>query len=114
MNGMAQWSVPPSRVDAQSPTGYADGRRVGLSPGRSEEAFPWILQTQALVTGGPWRPERVDYDNAPLGRELHDPWLYRLWLALVARVETDSWVDWVVGGVRLTTTTSLPALVVVE
>lgn len=87
MNGMAQWSVPPSRVDAQSPTGYADGRRVGLSPGRSEEAFPWILQTQALVTGGPWRPERVDYDNAPLGRELHDPWLYRLWLALVARVD---------------------------
>jgi hypothetical protein len=79
---LAQWSVGPTVIDANTPTGYADGRRAWLAPGRSEEAFPWILETQLLVTGGDWRGRRVDHDNAPIGRSNHSPLLYRLWLGI--------------------------------
>ncbi|MBL9192512.1 MAG: hypothetical protein JNJ82_09145 [Opitutaceae bacterium] len=95
ITGLAQWSVGPTVIDARTPTGYADARRAWLAPGRSEEAFPWILETQVLVTGGDWRVRRVDHDNAPTGRSNHSPLLYRLWLGTVA------WVDHLLNGSSL-------------
>jgi hypothetical protein len=95
ISALAQWSVGPTVIDANTPTGYADGRRAWLAPGRSEEAFPWILETQLLVTGGDWRGRRVDHENAPIGRSNHSPLLYRLWLGSVA------WADHLLNGSSL-------------
>jgi len=95
ISSLAQWSVGPTVTDASSPTGYADGRRAWLTPGRGEEAFPWILETQALVAGGDWQVRWVEHDNAPAGRSNHSPLLYRLWLGSV------TWVDHLLNGTSL-------------
>lgn len=91
INGLAQWSVSPTRVDARSPSGYADGRRAWITPGRGGEAFPWILQTQARVTGDEAAVRHLAFENAPEGRANVDPAPYRLWLAFVARIRAAAW-----------------------
>ncbi len=67
---------------ADSPTGYADGRRSQIL--QSTDGYHWVMQTQQMIATGDWRLRRVDYDNAPDGREVH--WCSPLhgWLALVA------------------------------
>jgi hypothetical protein len=67
---------------AGSPTGYADGRRSQIL--QSTDGYHWVMQTQQMIATGDWRVRRVNYDNAPDGREVH--WCSPLhwWLALVA------------------------------
>jgi len=87
IESLAQWSVGPTVMATDSATGYAEGRRSLVASGRAPESYPWIQQTQAMLLGEDPRVRRVDYDNAPFGRENHAPSLYRLWLGLSA------WMD---------------------
>lgn len=71
-------------IDPESPTGYANGVRMLIVPAHNNESYQSIAQTQLMIAGGDWRLRHVDYDNAPLGREVLSPSPYRWWLAAVA------------------------------
>ena len=70
--------------DPTSPTGHAHGQRELIIPERSENSLHWIVQTQQMFAQREWRVRRVDYDNAPFGREVSSASPYRWWLGLVA------------------------------
>lgn len=73
----------PVSIDPKSPTGFAGGVRMLVVPGHNNESYQWIAQTQQMVAQGEWRLRHVTYDNAPTGRPVHSPSLYRWWLASV-------------------------------
>lgn len=73
-----------ARVDARSPTGYADGKRWLIIPEHNNPSYQWIEETQVMLARGDWRVRFVDYENAPFGREVHAASPYRWWLVLVA------------------------------
>lgn len=74
-------------ASASSPTGYAAGMRNLIVPEQNRDSYRWIAQTQQMLARGEWRVRNIDYENAPLGREVLTPSPYRWWLGLVA------WVD---------------------
>ena len=76
-----------ARVDAASPTGYADGKRWLIVPEHNNPTYQWIEETQLMLARGDWRVRAVDYENAPFGREVHTASPYRWWLAFLA------WLD---------------------
>jgi hypothetical protein len=76
-----------ARVDASSATGYADGKRWMIVPEHNNPTFQWIEETQLMLAKGDWRVRRVDYENAPFGRDVHAASPYRWWLAFLA------WLD---------------------
>jgi len=78
--------------DAGSPTGYANGQRELIIPERNEDSFQWIAQTQQMFARGEARVRHVDYENAPLGRDVDSASPYRWWLGLLA------WLDHVLSG----------------
>jgi hypothetical protein len=71
-------------VDAASPTGYAGGKRWLIVPEHNSRSYQWIAETQQMLTRGEWRVRRVDYENAPAGREVHSASPYHWWLGLIA------------------------------
>lgn len=73
-----------ARVDAGSPTGYADGKRWLIVPEHDNPTYQWIEETELMLARGDWRVRRVDYENAPFGRDVHSASPYRWWLVLVA------------------------------
>ncbi len=77
----------PLESDVASATGYKLGLRELIIPERNQDSYHWIVQTQTMLQQGKWRLHHVDYDNAPLGREVKTPSPYRWWLGTVA------WVD---------------------
>ncbi len=74
-------------LDPKSPTGYAGGVRTLIAPGHNNESYQWIMQTQQMLATGEWRLRHVAYDNAPTGRAVVSPSLYRWWLAAVAAAD---------------------------
>ena len=78
------WSVDPLKLDDKSPTGYAGGERRMIVPGHDNYAYQRIAQTQQMFAQGQLRVRHVDYENAPLGREVIAPSPYRWWLGLVS------------------------------
>ncbi len=72
------------QVDPKSPTGYADGRRKLIIPERNVQTYQWIMQGQQMLDEGVLNLERVEYDNAPDGRPVLSPSLYRWLLAGLA------------------------------
>jgi hypothetical protein len=76
-----------ARIDAASPTGYADGKRWLIVPEHNNPTYQWIEETQVMIAKGEWRIRSVDYENAPYGREVHAASPYRWWLAFLA------WLD---------------------
>lgn len=88
--GLGETGRPAPAFSAGSPTGLAGGRRNLIL--ESTDGYHWVMQTQRMIATGNGRIRRVDYDNAPDGREVH--WCSPLhwWLAGVA------WVDHVVSG----------------
>jgi hypothetical protein len=72
--------------DYSSPTGYAGGVRALIVPEHNNSSYQWIMQTQQMLAEDDWRITKVDYDNAPTGREVRSPSVYRWWLATVATV----------------------------
>lgn len=79
--------VTAPETDPATPTGYAFGQRQIVLPRRGTDGYHWIMQAQRMFSDGEWRPRRVDYDNAPEGRELHWGVPYRLWLASLAAAD---------------------------
>lgn len=78
---------PALVADPKSATGYAGGQRRLIAPEHNNESYQWIAQTQQLLATGEWRIRQVTYDNAPAGRAVMSPSLYRWWLALVAKLD---------------------------
>ena len=78
------WSVDSPTPSRGSSTGYAGARRAHFVSDRYGQSHQWIAQTQNMLESGDWRLRRVEYDNAPFGRETHLPALYRGWLGLLA------------------------------
>ena len=76
-----------SVVSATSPTGYAGGIRNLIVPEQNNDSAQWIAQTQQMLARGEWRVRRIDYENAPFGREVLAPSPYRWWLGLVAGID---------------------------
>ncbi len=72
------------RIDANSPTGYAGGKRWLIVPEHINASYQWISQTQQMLAKHEWRVRRVDDENAPIGREVHSASPYRWWLGFVA------------------------------
>jgi len=79
-------------LDPASPTGYAGAQRELIVPGGHENSYEWIAQTQQMFARREWRVRHVDYDNAPLGREVTAASPYRWWLGLIA------WLDHAISG----------------
>lgn len=73
-------------VDPSSPTGYAGGRRALIVPEHNNNSYQWVMQAQQMLADDDWLITEVDYDNAPIGREVRSPSVYRWWLATVAVV----------------------------
>jgi hypothetical protein len=79
-------------ADPTSLTGYAEGKRWLIVPEHNNRSYQWIAETQQMLARGEWRVRWIDYENAPLGREVHSASPYRWWLGLIA------WCDHVVSG----------------
>lgn len=84
--------LPIPQKDPGSPTGYALGVRNVILPEMGVDGRHWVMQAQQMLTEGPARVRKVDYDNAPFGREVHWSSSFRWWLAAVA------WVDSKISG----------------
>ncbi len=84
--------APETAMDAQSPTGWANGLRRLIAPEHNNESYQWLAQTQQMIAQGDWRLRHVDYDNAPAGREVLSASPYRWWLGLMA------WFDHLTSG----------------
>ncbi len=78
-------AVPVDLVaDAASPTGYAGGVRRLVLPDTGRDSAQWIIRTEQMLASGRWRVHRIDYENAPDGREVVAAAPYHWWLAAVA------------------------------
>lgn len=80
-------TVDAPAVTERSPTGYENGRRSLVLPDGAADGAHWLMQTQAMSAEGEWRLRRVDYDNAPQGREVHWASPIHWWLGSIA------WID---------------------
>lgn len=74
------WSVAEPSADSTSVTSYTDGRRVLISPGREQETYGWVARAQQAIHSGELHRNRIDWDNAPVGRADDAPALYTLWI----------------------------------
>ncbi|HEX3729561.1 MAG TPA: hypothetical protein VHV47_07130, partial [Opitutaceae bacterium] len=85
---ITQFASQPAevRLDAASPTGYADGWRWRIVADDLGGSLEWITQTQTMLARGEARIRHVDSDNAPEGRETRRSSPYRWWLGLVAKL----------------------------
>lgn len=84
VSDLSEWSVDNPVVESTSPSGYTGGYRRLIVPSHNTESYQWIAQTQQMFARGEWRVREVDYENAPLGREVHAASPYRWWLGLLA------------------------------
>jgi hypothetical protein len=74
-------------LDRGSPTGYAGGKRWLIVPEHNNPTYQWIEDTQLMLARGDWRVRHIDYENAPLGRDVGAASPFRWWLVLVARAD---------------------------
>jgi hypothetical protein len=47
-------------------------------------SYHWLAQTQQMLQRHDWRIRRIDYENAPRGRDVYSPSPYRWWLGVIA------------------------------
>jgi hypothetical protein len=99
VNSIPHWSVAEPTTDTASITGYAEGRRVIVSPGREQETYGWIARAQRAVSSGALHHDRIEWDNAPAGRADLAPSLYTLWILGTA------------GTIQLLSSASLPTAI---
>lgn len=73
-----------TELDSKSPTGYADSKRWLVVPEHTSTGYESIAQTQQMLADHAWRVRRIDYENAPFGRDVFSASVQRWWLAGVA------------------------------
>ena len=86
LTALPEWSVDSPTLQASSPTGYASGVRAQIVTDPTGQSQQWIAQVQQMLQNRTWKIDRVDYDNAPFGRETRLPSFYRLWLGLLSSI----------------------------
>lgn len=84
VSGQPDWSVAVPAEDDSSATGYASGTRRLLVPEQNTDTYQWIAQTQQMIAIGDWRVRRIEFENAPYGRDTLAASPYRWWLGIVA------------------------------
>jgi len=80
VDALSARAIEAPALDADSPTGYADGKRYRVPLDHNSESYQWIAQAQELAAQGTWRLREVDFDNAPRTRPVWSPSPYRWWL----------------------------------
>ena len=78
---------PAPARDAASPSGYELGQHRLILPGLGVDAYHWILQTERAEEEDLLRLRRVDYDDAPDGREVHWAAPMRWWASALAAAD---------------------------
>jgi hypothetical protein len=78
--------VQAANDGAQPDGGRPRVERTLIVPERAEPAFHWLAQTDQMLARREWRVRRVDYDDAPFGREVFATSPYRWWLGLLGAV----------------------------
>lgn len=63
------------------------GRAHLIVPEHDNASYEWLDQTRQMIEQGEWRVRRLDYENAPYGREVFAASPYRWWLGLIAGVD---------------------------
>lgn len=71
---------------AESATGYEGGIRELIIPEHITNSYAWVQTTQQSLAEGELRVRRIDYENAPHGREVHMASPYRWWLSVLAKL----------------------------
>jgi hypothetical protein len=92
VSAVTAWGDVAPQPDSQSPTGFAQGRRRLIVPEHATRSYQWIAETQEMLARRAWRVRQVDYDNAPMGRDVAATSPYRWLLAL------GTWIDHVFTG----------------
>lgn len=81
MSGTAGWSVADP---SPAPAGDAGWQPRLVVPGHDNESYEWLDQARQMFARGEWRVRHIDYENAPLGREVDSASPYRWCLGLFA------------------------------
>jgi len=89
VSGRAGWSVSEPAPGSSARGGW---RPRLIVPEHDNVSYEWLDQTRQMFARGEWRVRRVDYENAPYGREVFSTSPYRWWLGLVA------WCDHALSG----------------
>ncbi|WP_221030657.1 hypothetical protein [Actomonas aquatica] len=89
VDAVADRETPRPAIDAESPTGYVDGKRYLIPLDHNAESFQWIAQAQLMTAAESWRLREVDYDNAPRTRPVYSPSPYRWWLAALGKARAN-------------------------
>jgi len=89
VSGTPAWSLAEAPAASVGDSGWQTRLIVA---GHDNESYEWLDQTRQMLARGQWRVRRVDYENAPFGREEHAASPYRWLLGLIA------WADHAVSG----------------
>lgn len=77
------------RVTALGRAAGNDGKSAATTrhwlivPEHNLRSYQWMAETEQMLARGEWRVRQIDYENAPVGREVHAASPYRWWLGLV-------------------------------
>ena len=86
VEGVSAINAENLKADSSTLTGYAGDKRWLIVPEHDNPTYQWIQETQVMVKSGAWRIHRIDYENAPKGREVHSAAIYRWILLAVAEL----------------------------
>ena len=89
VSGTPAWSMAEAPAASVGDAGWQTRLVVA---GHDNESYEWLDQTRQMLALRQWRVRRVDYENAPFGREEHAASPYRWLLGLIA------WADHAVSG----------------
>lgn len=89
---VTQTDAADAVIDPASPTGYTGGKRWLIAPEQAARSYQWIAETEQMLAQHTWRVRRIDYENAPFGRDVHAASAGHWWLALLA------WADHAASG----------------
>jgi len=84
VSGLAGWSVSESASGAAGSASYAGWQPRLIVPEHDNASYEWLDQTREMFARKEWHVHRVEYENAPRGREVLATSPYRWWLGLVS------------------------------
>jgi hypothetical protein len=66
------------------PSAGGEWRPRLIVPGHNSETYEWLDQTRQMFARREWRVRHVDYENAPIGRDVYESSPFRWWIGLIA------------------------------